>query len=77
MRARVEDADEDNQDEGYVEGPDLQTKGKPRHVAFLDPPERRRNGAHDGLPPQTVLAKVLRELEDDFTHYKRFANPTL
>ncbi|KAH7906510.1 hypothetical protein BJ138DRAFT_1094012 [Hygrophoropsis aurantiaca] len=24
----------------------------------------------DKLPPQTVLARVLRELEDDFTHYK-------
>ncbi|KZW01501.1 hypothetical protein EXIGLDRAFT_829977 [Exidia glandulosa HHB12029] len=24
----------------------------------------------DRLPPQTVLARVLRELEDDFTHYK-------
>lgn len=23
-----------------------------------------------GIPPQTVLARVLRELEDDFTHYK-------
>jgi hypothetical protein len=23
-----------------------------------------------GLPPQTVLARVIRELEDDFTHYK-------
>jgi hypothetical protein len=22
------------------------------------------------LPPQTVLARVLRELEDDFTHFK-------
>ncbi|KAH8986027.1 hypothetical protein EDB92DRAFT_1881245 [Lactarius akahatsu] len=24
----------------------------------------------DKLPPQTVLVQVLRELEDDFTHYK-------
>ncbi|KAJ3558897.1 hypothetical protein NM688_g660 [Phlebia brevispora] len=24
----------------------------------------------DRVPPQTVLARVLRELEDDFTHYK-------
>ena len=26
--------------------------------------------ARDRLPPQTVLVRVLRELEDDFTHYK-------
>lgn len=26
--------------------------------------------AEDRLPPQTVLVRVLRELEDDFTHYK-------
>ncbi|TCD64523.1 hypothetical protein EIP91_003990 [Steccherinum ochraceum] len=26
--------------------------------------------AEDRLPPQTVLTRVLRELEDDFTHYK-------
>ncbi|KAL5482601.1 hypothetical protein ACEPAI_9195 [Sanghuangporus weigelae] len=26
--------------------------------------------SEDRLPPQTVLARVLRELEDDFTHYK-------
>ena len=24
----------------------------------------------EGLPPQTVLTRVLRELEDDFAHYK-------
>lgn len=36
----------------------------------------RRNGAdfevdvEEKLPPQTVLARVLRELEDDFSHYK-------
>jgi len=24
----------------------------------------------EGLPPQTVLVRVLRELEDDFAHYK-------
>lgn len=25
------------------------------------------------LPPQTVLARVLRELEDDFAHYRQYA----
>ena len=26
---------------------------------------------NQGLPPQTAVARVIRELEDDFTHYKR------
>lgn len=30
----------------------------------------REDLADDALPPQTVLVKVLKELEDDFTHYK-------
>ena len=34
--------------------------GMSRHAPFSE----------DRLPPQTVLARVLRELEDDFTHYK-------
>ena len=28
--------------------------------------------SEDRLPPQTVLVRVLRELEDDFTHYKGY-----
>ncbi|GJE91753.1 Centrosome microtubule-binding domain containing protein [Phanerochaete sordida] len=46
------------EDEGFVEGADegRAKKGKGR--------------ADDALPPQTVLTRVLRELEDDFTHYK-------
>jgi hypothetical protein len=31
-----------------------------------------RHGDEERLPPQTVLARVLRELEDDFTHYKSY-----
>ena len=31
----------------------------------------RRN---QGIPPQTVVARVIRELEDDFTHYKRLVS---
>ncbi|TEB30524.1 hypothetical protein FA13DRAFT_1733395 [Coprinellus micaceus] len=30
----------------------------------------RRVGSRAGLPPQTVAMRVIRELEDDFTHYK-------
>lgn len=32
--------------------------------------------ARDRLPPQTVLVRVLRELEDDFTHYKGYVART-
>ena len=70
MRARVDEEDEDV-------GPHVQpkAKGKQReHVTFSqDPGQWRRDGECDGLPPQTVLARVLRDLEDDFTHYKRSA----
>ena len=75
MRTRVEEVDED---EGFVEGPEAlryaKGKGKQRdHVTFLQHSDQWRKGSErDGLPPQTVLARVLRELEDDFTHYKRF-----
>jgi hypothetical protein len=56
------------------------TKGKQReHVTFVDggvgvgSSPRYSEVRHDRLPPQTVLARVLRELEDEFTHYKRCA----
>jgi hypothetical protein len=64
VKARVEIVDEED-DEGFVEGPEAprDSKGKRNHS----------NGRErEGLPPQTVLARVLRELEEDFTHYKRF-----
>ncbi|KAF8969022.1 hypothetical protein BDZ97DRAFT_1754952 [Flammula alnicola] len=69
-------------DEGYEgsEGADAErptaaaaaSKGKqPEPVAFSDGPARWRQTAQkQGLPPQTVVARVIRELEDDFTHYK-------
>jgi len=62
VKARVEIVDEED-DEGFVEGPEAprDSKGKRNHS----------NGRErEGLPPQTVLARVLRELEEDFTHYK-------
>lgn len=53
----------DAEDEGFAEeSPKLGTKGK----------ERERPAEDDRLPPQTVLVRVLRELEDDFTHYKGY-----
>ena len=52
------------------------SKGKQReHVSFSqDPAHWHRVGRKGGLPPQTVVARVIRELEDDFTHYKRCIN---
>ncbi|KAF5340634.1 hypothetical protein D9611_007389 [Ephemerocybe angulata] len=35
-----------------------------------DPSYFRRVASRAGLPPQTVAMRVIRELEDDFTHYK-------
>ena len=71
QRAVVEDPEND-EDEGFAEDPDAprapRDKGKRReHVIFSQDP---RQWKREGLPPQTVLARVLRELEDDFTHYK-------
>ncbi len=56
---------EETEDEGFVEGPD---DARDRR-AYAAKAARDREG--DRVPPQTVLARVLRELEDDFTHYKR------
>ncbi|KIY46586.1 hypothetical protein FISHEDRAFT_75505 [Fistulina hepatica ATCC 64428] len=52
------------------------TKGKRHEVPVFDATTNpaiwdwNAEGARKGLPPQTVLARVIRELEDDFTHYK-------
>lgn len=61
---------DDAEDEGFVEGPEhADAKGK--HREHVDPTRWKRESDNEGLPPQTVLARVLREIEDDFTHYKR------
>ncbi|KAH9912695.1 uncharacterized protein BXZ73DRAFT_56039 [Epithele typhae] len=57
---RRADEDED-EDEGFVEGDDDRQRERKAYTAKT---------ARDRVPPQTVLARVLRELEDDFTHYK-------
>ncbi|CCM06128.1 uncharacterized protein FIBRA_08377 [Fibroporia radiculosa] len=73
---RPPDVTEDTDvDEGFVEGSEEDNR------AHLRPGEAARTRARgspiqqsdDRLPPQTVLTRVLRELEDDFTHYKRSA----
>lgn len=82
--ARRNAAAEENEDEGFGEGSDeaaditdrvaKDNKGKQRdYVIFSNDPGRwRQAGRREGLPPQTVVARVIRELEDDFTHYKRY-----
>ncbi|PPQ93085.1 hypothetical protein CVT25_003117 [Psilocybe cyanescens] len=48
------------------------SKGKQReYVAFSEDIRHwQKAGQAHGVPPQTVVARVIRELEDDFTHYK-------
>ncbi|KAI0317641.1 hypothetical protein OF83DRAFT_1120269 [Amylostereum chailletii] len=80
-RGHDEDDEEDDDDEGFEEGSEDMmnppeagpSKGKGKmtdgvgagNLDFLTPGTPK-----DRLPPQTVLVRVLRELEDDFTHYK-------
>lgn len=70
---------DEQDDEGYAEGPE--DDDRPAYVgngAKGKDPERiaRQKGNGHKLPPQTVLARVVRELEDDFAHYKRFVHTT-
>ncbi|THH14555.1 hypothetical protein EW146_g5788 [Bondarzewia mesenterica] len=71
LRARVEDAGDD--DEGFAEGSEENAglaKGKMPEGVARDLNFLKQDAAEGRLPPQTVLMRVLRELEDDFTHYK-------
>ena len=66
-------ADANDEDEGFEEGSVIEDgegrrapQGAAVNLDFLN-----RGAPRNGhLPPQTVLVRVLRELEDDFTHYK-------
>jgi hypothetical protein len=76
-------------DEGFVEGSEddgcgynipilassVKANGKQADLSELTNGIRHRkaNDERKRLPPQAVLRRILRELEDDFTHYKRFA----
>ncbi|KAF8895141.1 hypothetical protein BD779DRAFT_1797040 [Infundibulicybe gibba] len=69
--------DVSDEDEGFAEGSEEvepeqrhgRDKGKQReHVTFAT--QLKEDAGKQGLPPQTVVARVIRELEDDFTHYK-------
>ena len=62
---------------GAASGAAIGNKGKQReYITFSqDPAHWRQIGKKQGLPPQAVVSRVVRELEDDFTHYKRCAHP--
>ncbi|KAF9267567.1 hypothetical protein L218DRAFT_1074297 [Marasmius fiardii PR-910] len=69
----------EDEDEGFAEEEELemagparmarrqekQAQGRGRVPPLRDSYEKRKN-----LPQQTILARVIRELEDDFTHFK-------
>ncbi|KAJ7164614.1 hypothetical protein C8R43DRAFT_1166592 [Mycena crocata] len=75
MQAESEEVDED---EGFVEGEEdahaERTRNHRRAGKRREPEDGDVNyeavARKSGLPPQTVVARVIRELEDDFTHYK-------
>ncbi|KAJ7645512.1 hypothetical protein DFH06DRAFT_1050952 [Mycena polygramma] len=75
FRARMREVEE-SEDEGFVEG---EEDGAAQRAREQKRAGKRREPDDDnyeamarkaGLPPQTVVARVIRELEDDFTHYK-------
>ncbi|EAU85851.2 hypothetical protein CC1G_05068 [Coprinopsis cinerea okayama7 len=66
----VDEDEEDEDDEGFAEGSDDAHGGRARAGVSTDPNAYRNAGRKAGLPPQTVVMRVVRDLEDDFTHYK-------
>ncbi|KAK0221898.1 hypothetical protein IW262DRAFT_1296528 [Armillaria fumosa] len=66
FQADVEEDQEDgsDEDEGFADGSEGVDDGDRRTSATPRVPTAK------GVPPQTVLMKVIRELQDDFTHYK-------
>ena len=76
VRARVDDEEEGGNDNNdWVEGAEPNVgrdKGKASDTDAYNLEFLKRSTPRDRLPPQTVLVRVLRELEDDFTHYKGY-----
>ncbi|KAL0066156.1 hypothetical protein AAF712_006781 [Marasmius tenuissimus] len=72
------DAEAEEEDEGFAEeeqeAPETarDARRRAKHADFHGraPPSRDSYEKRRNLPQQTVLARVIRELEDDFTHYK-------
>lgn len=68
-------ASHEQEDEGFAEeGDEFEQpleRGQRRERSLQDINEVRLIARQEGLPPQTIVARIIRELEDDFTHYKR------
>ncbi|EIW81232.1 hypothetical protein CONPUDRAFT_165443 [Coniophora puteana RWD-64-598 SS2] len=58
-----------NDDEGFDEETDEETGGR-SFAPGLEPSTYEEVMSCDEIPPQTVLTRVLGELEDEFSHYK-------
>jgi Centrosome localisation domain of PPC89 len=70
--------DEEDEDEGFEEGDhDHEVRvGGGWSSSAANPNVYSKAGQKKGaVPPQTVVMRVVRDLEDDFTHYKRFVLP--
>jgi hypothetical protein len=70
-------ADASDGDEGFGEGSvkeDGEGRKSSQGAAAVNLDFLNRESRDGHLPPQTVLVRVLRELEDDFTHYKGYVN---
>ncbi|KAI0304538.1 hypothetical protein B0F90DRAFT_1706727 [Multifurca ochricompacta] len=61
-----------DEDEGFEEGSVAENRdgGKASEGAAVTLDFLNEDARSASIPPQTVLVRVLRELEDDFTHYK-------
>ncbi|KAF9474531.1 hypothetical protein BDN70DRAFT_996996 [Pholiota conissans] len=77
QREREREEGGQHSDEGYEgsEGADAERPATVRASAEAillggDMAQWRKVAKRQGVPPQTVVARVVRELEDDFTHYK-------
>ncbi|KAJ7134513.1 hypothetical protein C8R44DRAFT_828990 [Mycena epipterygia] len=79
FRARMQKAREEedsDEDEGFVEGDEdvdsERARNRKRAGKRREPDDANYEvvAQKAGLPPQTIVARVIRELEDDFTHYK-------
>lgn len=66
LKERLRDAELQADDEGFME----EDRARARQQRTFAKGKQRAGTEEDRVPPQTVLARVLRELEDDFKHYK-------
>ncbi|KAH6911679.1 hypothetical protein BKA70DRAFT_861565 [Coprinopsis sp. MPI-PUGE-AT-0042] len=65
--------DEEDEDEGFEEGTSDHERVGARggwSSSAANPNVYKKEAQKKGVPPQTVVMRVVRDLEDDFTHYK-------